>query len=171
MIVDREEKQRIPYLDVANQKAIDIADIESVMGLLPVTIGGGTDVDARTWPCTPASPSGRAIGCFGIPIASSSCSANGFRRGGFAVRKEGREGEGECRRVDRSACTRLPRKPFHLANSFDTSQLWIARNQASRTRFTAYFLLVFLFMFLDGRGFFQEPSPASPVPSIRAPQN
>jgi len=40
MIVDREEKKMITYLD-GEEKSVDIADIEDVTDVQPVTIGGG----------------------------------------------------------------------------------------------------------------------------------
>jgi hypothetical protein len=41
MIVNRDEKKLITYLDGGNEKSIGIADIESVTDVLPITIGGG----------------------------------------------------------------------------------------------------------------------------------
>jgi hypothetical protein len=41
MIVNRDEKKLITYLDGGNEKSVDIAEIESVTGTLPVIIGGG----------------------------------------------------------------------------------------------------------------------------------
>ncbi len=43
MLVDRDEKKLITYLDGENEKIVDIADIESVTDVLPVTIGGGVN--------------------------------------------------------------------------------------------------------------------------------
>ena len=41
MIVNRDEKKLITYLDGGDEKSVDIADIESVTDILPVVIGGG----------------------------------------------------------------------------------------------------------------------------------
>jgi len=41
MIVNRNEKKLITYLDGGDEKSVDIADIESVTDTLPVVIGGG----------------------------------------------------------------------------------------------------------------------------------
>lgn len=41
MIVDRDEKKLITYLDGGNEKSVGIPDIKSVTGALPVVIGGG----------------------------------------------------------------------------------------------------------------------------------
>ncbi|MFQ6043984.1 MAG: LamG-like jellyroll fold domain-containing protein [Candidatus Poribacteria bacterium] len=41
MIVNRDKKKLITYLDGGDEKSVDIADIESVTGILPVVIGGG----------------------------------------------------------------------------------------------------------------------------------
>jgi len=41
MVVDREKKLLITYLDGENERTVNIANIESVTGTLPVTFGGG----------------------------------------------------------------------------------------------------------------------------------
>jgi hypothetical protein len=41
MIVNRDKQKLITYLDGADEKSIDIADIEDVTDVQPVTIGGG----------------------------------------------------------------------------------------------------------------------------------
>jgi len=41
MIVDRDEKMLITYLDGVDKKSVDIADIEAITGILPVIIGDG----------------------------------------------------------------------------------------------------------------------------------
>ena len=43
MLVDRDKKKLITYLDGEDEKSVDISDIESVTDVLPVTIGGGVN--------------------------------------------------------------------------------------------------------------------------------